>query len=159
MATGTIILPVQGFKLPTTNPARIDAGETNWRLLFDDTTAQNAVQQFRMPSNYGSSPVLKIQYSMASGVTGTIAFNVSVMAVTPGDAADINTESYDTANSGSETVAGTAGYLKELSIALANADSLAAGDFAKIKLERNATGDTSAGDAEVVAVSLEYTQA
>lgn len=96
---------------------------------------------------------------MASATTGAVYFEASVMAVTDGDAADINTESYDTANSGNATVPGTAGYLDEISITLTNADSVAAGDYVKIKINRDANNasDTAAGDAEVVATSLEYT--
>ncbi len=158
-ATGTIILPVQAVKLPSTSPVAIDAGETNWRLLFDDTTDESGQWQFRIPQNYSSGLTIKIQYSMASATTGAVYFEASVMAVTDGDAADINTESYDTANSGNATVPGTAGYLDEISITLTNADSVAAGDYVKIKINRDANNasDTAAGDAEVVATSLEYT--
>lgn len=159
MATGTVILPVQSAKLPGTNPAAIDAGENNWRLLFDAATDESCLWQFRMPTNYSSAPVLKIQYSMNSATSGAVYFQASVMAVSDGDAADINTDSYDTANSGNATVPGTAGYLDEISITLTNADSVAANDLCKIKLNRDAdnASDTAAGDAEVVAVSFEYT--
>jgi len=159
MATGTILLPVQAAKLPATNSARIDAAENNWRLLFDASTDQACCWQFRLPVNYSSSPVLKIQYSMNSAISGAVYFQVSVMAVTDGDAANINTDSYDTANSGNATVPGTAGYLDEISISLTNADSMAAGDYVKINVNRDAdnASDTATGDAEVVAISLEYT--
>lgn len=159
MATGTIILTVESIKLPATNPVAIDAAETNWRLLFDATTDEAGWWQFRMPQNYASAPVLKVQYSMASAITGAVYFQVQVMAVSDNDAADINTESYDTANSGNATVPATAGYLDEISVTLTNADTLAAGDYTKIRLNRDAdnASDTATGDAEVVAVSLEYT--
>src|SRR4030067_1387511 len=110
MATGTIILPVQAMDLPSTNPAAIDRAETNWRLLFDAATAESGWWQFRMPENYSSAPVAKIQYSMASAISGNVIFKVYVMAVSEGDAADINIESYATANtSATTTVPGTAG--------------------------------------------------
>ena len=118
MATGTIILPINGVKFPTTNPVALDASETNWRLLFDATTDEAGWWQFRMPQNYASTPVLKLQYSMLSATTGAVYFQVQVMAVSDNDAADINTESYDTANSGNATVPGTVGFLDEISITL-----------------------------------------
>ena len=133
-ATSTIILPVQASKLPTSNPARIDAGEGNWRLLFDPTTDQSCLWQFRLPVNYASGLVIKIQYSMASATSGAVYFQASVMAVSDGDAADIVTDSYDTANSGNATVPATAGYLDEISVTLTNADSAAAGDYLKIQI-------------------------
>lgn len=161
MATSTIILPVQSAKLPASNPAQIDGGEVNWRLLFDDTTDESCTWQFRMPVNYASGLTAKLQFSCASTQTGelTAAFEVAVMAVTPDDAADIVTDSYDTVNAGTKALANnqTTGYLKELSIALTNADSLAAGDYIKIKLNRDVSADDVVGDLEVVAFSLEYT--
>jgi len=163
MATATIILPVQSAKLPSTNPAAIDGGEVNWRLLFDDTVEdESCTWQFRMPANYASGLTAKIQFSLASTASGddTAAFQVSVLAVTPDDAEDIVTGSaYDTANAGTKALANnqTAGYLKELSIALTNADSVAAGDYVKIKLNRDVSADDVVGDLEVVAFSLEFT--
>lgn len=165
MATGTVILPVQAVKLPSSNPAAIDGGETNWRLLFDATTDESCWWQFRMPENYSSTPVAKIQFSMNTTQTGTLAvgWEVYVMAVAPEAAADINTESYATVNNTSFTLANnqTAGYLKECSITLTNADSAAAGNYVKIKLARDADGsgvtDSATGDAEVVAFTLQYT--
>jgi len=158
MASATITLPVQAIKLPASNAARINAGEGHWRLLFDDTTSQSGTWQFRMPSDYASGPIAKILYTMNSATSGTVIFRATVMAVTDGDAADIDTDSYDTTNtSGAVTVPGTAGYLDGISITLTNADSVAAGDLVKIKLDRDAATDSSTGDAEVVTLSIEYT--
>lgn len=160
-ATGTIILPVQAAKLPTSNPCAIDAGEVNWRLLCDATTDESGVWQFRMPTNYASGLVVKIQYSMASATANSVTFEGYIMAVSDNDTADVVTESYDTVNFGSATVPGTAGYIDEISINLTNADSLAAGDFVKFKFARDANGtngtDNATGDAEILNISLEYT--
>ena len=158
----TIILPVQSAKLPSSNPVQIDGGETNWRLLFDDTTSESGWWQFRMPTNYASGLTAKLQLACVSTQTEddekTVKFGVSVMAVTPEDAADINTESYDTVNTGTKTLSTnqTAKYLKELSLALSNADSVAAGDYIKVKVARDIS-DTCVGDVSLVALSLEYT--
>jgi hypothetical protein len=152
---------VQSAKLPTTNAARIDAGENNWRLLFDPTTSQSALWQMVLPQDYAStsSPQLRVLYTMNSATAGNVIFRASVMAVTAGDAADINTDSYDTTNtSATTTVPGTAGFLDSIVISLSNMDSAAAGDLLKIKLDRDAATDTAAGDAEVVGVVLEYTK-
>ena len=161
MATGTIILPVQAAKLPASNPAQIDAAEGNWRLLFDDTTDESCLWQFRMPTNYASGLVAKIQFSLAATASGTdtAAFETAIMAVTPEDAADIVTDSYDTVNAGTLALANnqTAGYLKEISITQTNDDSVVAGDYMKFKLNRDVSADDVVGDLEVVAISLEYT--
>ncbi len=159
-ATATIILPVQAAKLPTSNAPGIDAGEGNWRLLFDDTTDESCRWQFRMPANYASGLTAKIQFSLAATAAGidTVAFQVGVMAVTDGDAADIVTDSFDTTNDATLALENnqTAGYLREISITLTNADSLAAGDYVKIQINRDVSADDVVGDLEVVAVSIEF---
>ncbi len=171
-ATGTIIIPVQAAKLTgtyvTTAPggasaavsAQIDAGDGNWRLLFDDTTDEAGVWGFRMPQDFASGLTAKIQYTMATGTANEVEFEVAVMAVTDADAVDIGTASFDTVNVGSATVPGTVGYLDEISITLTNADSVAAGDFCYIYLSTDAddgVNDDATGDREVVQLSLEYT--
>jgi hypothetical protein len=58
-------------------------------------------------------------------------------------------------------VPGTAGHLDEVSFALTNADSVAAGDFVVCYLNRDPANasDTATGDCEVVAVAITYTTA
>ena len=161
MATGTVILPVPGT-FDDTNPPGVNFANSRAFVTFDDTTAETMFWTFRMPANYSSTPVAKLQYCMASATTGTVEFEVSVMAVSDGDSADVDTDSFDTVNTGSATVPGTAGYLDEISIALSNADSVAAGDLVVVQVARDAddgTNDTATGDLELRAVSLEYTAA
>ena len=156
MATGTIMLPVGS---PSEMTTQIDQAK-DLRLLFDAGTVEHAVWQFRMPANYASALVAKIQYTMASATTGKVDFEVSVMAVTDAEAQDLDADSYDSVNAANATVPGTAGYLDEISITLTNADSVAVGDYVRIKLERDAddgTDDTAAGDCEVRNFVVEYT--
>lgn len=151
------ILPA-GFD--ATSPAGIVYENSVPHLTFDDTTPEGAYWTFRMPSEYSSSPVLKLIYSMASATTGTIEFEASVWAVSDGEDAD--TESYDTINTSTETVPGTAGLSSDITVTLTNADSVVAGDLVHIKLFRDAddgTNDTATGDLELRAISLEYTAA
>lgn len=150
------------IKLPVGSPAEMTAQidqDKDLRLLFDDTTVEHAVWQFRMPDDYGGNLVAKIQYAMASATSGKVDFEVSVMAVSSGDAQDLDADSYDAANTANATVPGTAGYLGELTVTLTNDDDVAAGDYVRIKLERDAddaTDDTATGDCEVRNVVLEY---
>ena len=162
MATGSIILPIAAympvgatsFPVPYWNANRIS-------LAYDDTTQEFAYWQFRMPSNYSNSPILKIQYKMASATSGNVVVRGSVMAVSDGDAAAVDTDSFDTANSATKAVPGTADYLDEISITLTNNDSLAAGDYTIIRVDRDAGNgsDTATGDMRIVNITLEYTTA
>ena len=130
-------------------------------LLFDASTDEIIHKRFRLPTDYSSGATLKLQFSMASATSGNVVWAAEVWAITPADAADSDTTSYDTANSVTEAVPGTAGYLDEASITLTNADSMAAGDLVTIRIRRDAdnASDTAAGDAELRAISLEYTTA
>lgn len=159
MATASILLPIPPI-FDNTAPAGLGFFNSKPRILFDDTTDEIIHWTLRMPQNYASAPVLKLQYSMASATTGNVIVACQVMAVSDGDAAAVDTDSYDTVNTSAATaVPATAGYMDEISLTLTNADSLAAGDFAALKMSRDANNasDTATGDLELVAASLEYT--
>lgn len=162
MATGTIILPIPPQGFDATNPPGLRWEDGVPELLFDGgSTNEPALWRFRMPENYASGLTAKLQWKMASATTGNVEFIVEVMAITPADAADADTPSYATSNvTGAIAVPGTAGHVKETSLALSNDDGLAPGDLVWLKVARNAadtTDDTAAGDLELAAISLEYT--
>ena len=92
----TLQLNVPNFD--PTNPPGLLYEDGVPKLLFDDTVDEIVRYQFRCPDNYGSSPSLKVSYSMASATSGKVDFDCAVMAVTDGDSQDMDTESYDTAN-------------------------------------------------------------
>ncbi len=133
MATGNIILPVQAAKIGgsfITTGATISGGDGVWKLLFDASGTEYALWQLRLPDNYASSPTLAFQFSMASATGGTIDLECEIMAVTPADAADIDSASFDSINeiSGGVTCPSTAGHMTGGTITLTNFDSGAAGD-------------------------------
>lgn len=162
MATGRIILPVQGAKIGgsfITLGAGIDGGAGAWKVLFDASQTESILFQFKMPSDYASAPVLKLQYAMASAVADKIDLEVDVMAVADGE--DIDSASFDTINEivGGTTVPGTAGFVDTISISLTNNDSVAADELVLIRIHRDHDDgdDTATGDLELLSVSLEYT--
>lgn len=174
MATGTILLPI-GAAIPpdgsTNNAAaailrvKSSAAAPSLHFLqanFDATTKEFLYWSFRMPSDYASGPTLKVQYKMASATSGNVVIEGRLAAITPTDATDGDAKALGSANTtGANAVAGTAGYVKEISLALTNDDSLAAGDWATVMLARAPAdaNDTASGDMEVIAVSLEYVTA
>lgn len=160
MATGSLILPVAGAELDASVPPGVVFVNSRRKLVFDDTVDEICYWLFRMPENYASALVAKIQYAMASAVANEVIVGVEVMAVTDAEAQDLDADSYDTVNtSGATTVPGTVGYLDEISLTLTNADSVAAGDWVAIKFRRDANngGDDATGDMELWNFSLEYT--
>lgn len=172
--TGSIILPVQGAKLTgvfvthtpagcsttaSTQGAGIDAGDGNWRLLYDATTDEASIWQFRMPADYSSSPILKIGYSMTSATSLDVEYEGSIMCISDGDSADIGTANFANCVAVTETVPATAGHPSEISITLTD-DSCASGDTVFIWLSTDAddaTNDDATGDREVVHVMVTYT--
>lgn len=172
MATGTILLPIGAAVLSdgsASNAApaiqRVQSSGSSpkphfLQLAFDATTQEYCQWQFRLPTNYSSTPVLKVQYKMASATSLGVVIEVKILAVSDGDSTDVDAATYSTANTSADlTVPGTAGYLDEISLSLTNVNSWAAGDYVSLLLSR-ATGDANddaTGDMEVVAVSLEYT--
>lgn len=132
------------------------------QLLFDAAQREQCAWNFVVPSDYGSGPILKVKYKMTSAVTGVVSLDARLSAVTPGDATDMDAKAYAAANVATDTVpATTAGFVKEVSITLANADSVAAGDMATLHFARDgaAGADTAAGDMEVVGLTFVYTVA
>lgn len=148
-------------KINFANSGRIDMSENSDKILFDPTTDQTVIFQFILPQNYSASPTLVIYYSMASATANSVRWEALVMATTPGDAADENTDSYDSTNSNGGTVPGTAGYMDTITITLTNNDSWAAGDRVRLKFRRDADGttgtDNATGDAELLGLELRYT--
>ena len=166
MATRTIPLQVQAPKIAggfITNPARINGGGNAWALLFSATQTESGFWQFRMPSDYVSGLVAKLQYSMASATADKVDLEVEVQAISDGDAVDMDTASFDTVNevSGGTTVPGTAGYPDEISITLSSDDGVVAGDTVYIRVNRDHddADDTATGDFELRTFSLEYEDA
>ena len=171
MATGTIILPIGGAVLPDGSASNAAAQFQRTKstaaapaahfieLLFDPSTEESAYWSFRMPADYSSSLVAKLQWK-ANVTANSVVWGVQVYAVTPTDADTPNEHALATTNTAT-TAANTteARRLVETSITLTNADSVAAGDFVIIRVYRDATNgsDGVTSDAELVAVSIEYT--
>lgn len=171
MATGSIALSPGAAVFPDGSasnaapqlqPAKSSASPPSpyfLQLAFDASTEEQCMWSFRMPADYSSSPALKVQYKMASATTGGVAFEGRLAAVSDGDSQDVDAKAFAAANVGTATVPATAGHLDEVSITLTTADSVAAGDFVVLYLNRDPAhaSDTAAGDCEVLAVALTYT--
>ncbi len=165
MATGTIILPILAAVPDPTNPPGLAFTSTTNRpyLAFDGSaTIESCSWTFRMPENYASAPVAKLQWSGSASttVTHTVQWTVYLMALTPDVDGAADTDSYDTENVVSDDILGTtAKRIQEASLALSNADSVAAGDYVGVRLLRDYSdaADDLAEDAWLWAFSLEYT--
>ncbi len=143
----------------TTNGAQLLPSNDRPALAFDAATAEYAVWTDAAPTGLAGTITATITYTMASATSGKVDFTGEIEAVTSGDALDFDAAtSFDTANTiTAPTVPGTAGYPQQFTITLTNADSLAAADYYRFRLMRDATdgtNDTAAGDALVELVEL-----
>lgn len=129
-------------------------------LSFDASTDETCYWTAIAPQGLTGAITVVISYMMASATTGTVGLQAQLEAITDGDATDLDaTTSFDTVNnSASTTVPGTAGHIDQIAITMTNADSLAAADYFRLSLNRDADGsaitDSATGDCHVLAIEL-----
>ncbi len=156
MGTRAVLLPYSA-EFPASNFPQLTLVNRRPVLAFDAATDETAYWTLIAPQGLTGTLTLIVHYIMASAISGAVYFQAQVEAVTPADALDLDTStSFDTANSGNGTVPGTAGYEQSISITLTNNDSVAAADYVRISLNRDAdnSSDTASGDACVLAVEF-----
>jgi len=145
---------VQSAKLPLLNPAQIDAGESNFRLLFDASTPERVSLDTVIAPYQGGPLAIDFFYSMASATTNRIAFAAFVECITSGDSVDTNAGSYDGINSAWQAVPGTAGHMNKLTMTLgpSTIDSCAENDRFRLMVSRDTASadDTATGDLELL---------
>jgi hypothetical protein len=158
-SSGNFPFFVQHAKLPTGNAARIDAGETNWRLLYASGVSQSALWQCILPSAYTTGLQVRLHFTMNMQQAGTktVVWNVYSLNSEPNnDSADINTKPF-VMNSGVHSLANNqlSGLVREQVIVL-SAYTGAANHFSMFRVERSGVADTASGDAELIGFCLEY---
>lgn len=162
MATTFFVGTPFSAEFPASNFPALDVTNRRPTLAFDASTDETCYWTGISPQGFTGTPTLVITYMMASATSGTVGFQAQIEAITDGDATDLDAgTSFDSVNnSASTTVPGTAGYIDQISITMTNADSLAAADYFRLSLNRDADGsaitDSATGDALVLAVELRY---
>lgn len=159
MATRFVGLP-HSAEFPASNFPQITQINQRPVLAFDAATDETAYWTDIAPQGLTGTLTLVITYCMASATSGTVGLQAQIEAVSDGDVTDLDaTTSFDTVNnSASTTVPGTAGQIDQISITLTNADSLAAADYYRISVNRDADGsaitDSATGDLYLLAIEL-----
>ncbi len=159
MATRFVGTP-NGAEFPASNFPQITQINQRPVLAFDAATDETAYWTDIAPQGLSGTLTIVITYCMASATSGTVGLQAQIEAVSDGDVTDLDaTTSFDTVNnSASTTVPGTAGQIDQISITLTNADSLAAADYYRISVNRDADGsaitDSATGDLYLLAIEL-----
>lgn len=137
-------------QFPASNYPQLTAINLRPALAFDASTKETAYWTLRAPQGLTGTMTLILDYCMASAVANSVVMSAAVEAVTGGDATDLDAgTSFDTANNGAaDTVPGTAGYMKQITITLTTNDSIAAGDLVRVAIAREVAdgSDTATGD-------------
>lgn len=158
MASRLNLTPLSA-EFPSANaPGLSQDGQSRITLDFDATTAETCCWSATAWQGFTGTMTALITYRAASAITGGVAFDVAVEAITDGDALDTDAaSSFDAVNTGTASaVPGTAGHIDQISITLTNQDSIAAADLVRFSLSRNVAhaSDTATGDIQVLAVEI-----
>jgi hypothetical protein len=156
MATRAIFTPLSA-EFPAASFAALAMSNRRPVLAFDAAADETAYWSGIAAQGLTGAVTVVVTYAMASATTGSVYFQSQLEALTAADAVDTDaTTSFDTANSGNGAVPATAGYMQQISITMTNADSIAAGDYFRLSLNRDADNgsDTATGDAYVLTVEL-----
>ncbi|RKY12813.1 MAG: hypothetical protein DRP52_04270 [Planctomycetota bacterium] len=130
-------------------------------LDADASTDESAVFTGVMPRHYaGGGVTVYIHYAMSSATSGNIDWDAQFERI--GDQQqDLDSDGFAAVQSvNNTTVPSTSGLVDIVSIAFtdgAQMDSIAVGESFRLKITRDASADTAAGDAELVAVEIKET--
>ena len=156
-------------ELPSSAAATFDtrAGASNAVHLvldFDDATDETAEFAGFMPRHYdGGGVTVTVGWMATTATTGTISLDVSFKSVTD-DADDLDTKAFAAANNANPTTASATGevdYVTRTFTDGADMDSVAAGEYFRLRVTRDGDGTTSTdnmtGDMELVFVEIQET--
>lgn len=149
---------------PSSNYATFDTRNGVLVLDFDATTDESVQFPGFMPRHYdGGGVTVTVGWMATTATTGTISLDVSFKSVTD-DADDLDTKAFAAANNANPTAASLSGEVDYATITFtdgADMDSVAAGEYFRLNVARDADGTTStddmAGDMELVFVEIKET--
>lgn len=135
-------LPYQN-EPPAASYATLDMRNGQPVLDFDGSADEEAIFSGIMPSNYAGGGITVILHvAFTSATTGTANIECSVER----GSTDMDADSFDTMTDASATPNGTSGIETQVTIALANNDSIVAGDHFRLKVRRDADGTNGTDD-------------
>lgn len=141
---------------PASNFATLDTRNSIAVLDFDDTTEESAVFVGCISDSFidfGSGIQVKIHWMATSATSGNCRWGVQFEKMNT----DADSDSFATAAEDHSTTNGTNGIPTTTTITITTIDSLANGDFFRLKIYRDVTdttNDTMTGDAELIAIEL-----
>lgn len=151
----------QMAELPTTAYPTYDVRNGALVLDFDDTTDEHAEFAGFMPRHYAATTgvTLTIGWMAETATSNSCNWEVAFKSVTD-DADDLDTKAFAAANTVTATTASASGEVDYATITFTDGvdmDSVAAGEYFRLDINRDATGDSLVDDAELVFMELRET--
>jgi hypothetical protein len=167
MASGDTLVAIHPWSGsgPTTNYATRDTRNNHEVLDFDGSTDEEAYFLFYVPSNYsGNGLTAELDVGFTSATSGTSRWQADIERMDRG-ATDFDSDSFTGSfESAAGAAPGTSGQTVKVSIAItsgAQMDSLAAGEWARLKIRRDADAtsgtDDINSDAELFGIAIKET--
>lgn len=152
------ILTPESAHFPASNFAASIASNARPALAYDAATDETAYWTLVGVQVLTTPLTLIITYAMATATSGNVVLAAQIEAITDTDTVNTSSAtSFDTVNTSSATaVPGTAGYINQISITLTNNDSIAAADYVRLAIFRDANNasDTATGDLYLLVAEL-----
>lgn len=167
MASGDLLggMTASANEAPASAFATFDTRNAHAVLDFDDTTDEEAVFKFYLPPHYAAGGITVDLYASATSATsGDVVWQVQIERVTT-DNQDIDSDGFAALNtSGAVTTNGTSGNVSKYTVTFTNGadmDSLAAGEWGRLKVRRDADNtsatDDLSGDMELWSITVTET--
>lgn len=156
MATRAILTPLSA-EFPSSNYPALTVVNNRPVLAYDASTDETAYWTIVAPQ--GLTGTLTCVLSLIGNAAGTNStyWEVAIEAVTSADATDLDSStSFGTVNTGNVAMPSTQGHLVQLTVTLTNNDSIAAADYVRISIARDANNgsDNFAADAYLLAAEI-----
>ncbi len=163
MASGdtlAVFTPQQG-EAPSSNFATFDVRNGVLVLDFDDTTDESIELAGFMPRHYaGGGITVTLGWMATTATSGAISLDVAFKSISD-DADDLDSKAFAAANNANPAAPSASGEVDYVEITFtdgADMDSIAAGEYFRMKVTRDADGTTStddlSGDMELVFVEI-----
>lgn len=166
MASGDtlVVLIALSNEPPASSAATFDTRSSIPVLDFDDSADESAEFGAVMPRSYtGGGITVTVGWMATSATSGTISLDVGFKSVSD-DADDLDTKAYAAVNNANPTTASATGEVQYTEITFtdgADMDSIAAGEYFRMIVTRDADGTTStddlSGDIELLFVEIKET--
>ena len=139
---------------PASDPAVADSRNAHPILGFNDTTAESVIFNSSMAENYSGGDIdIHIDWVAETATTGGVTWAVEIERIAP-SGTDIDSDSFDTQQTGTSTTNGTSGVVTRTTITLTQgeADGITALDAYRLRVERvtGDGGDTMSDDAQIL---------